>query len=105
MGVFSSPHSSKRKWKDARVAKAIAEESGLTDSQLHQAMRVQSRRKAGNVSFEDWMKRGRDLRSDCTSNFEREDDYNELKIELSKFLRPKEMEALSLRYGLQTETR
>merc|ERR1712176_431401 len=40
--------STSREWKEAQVAKAIAEEAGLTDSQLRQALRVRSRRRAGH---------------------------------------------------------
>jgi len=106
--VFSATSMRSKKWEEAKVAKALAEEAGLTHSQLRQAMRVQSRRRAGNISFEDWVQRGRDLRSDVTTNFdsvESEMDSRNLQTELSKFLRPKEIEALSLRYGLKTETK
>jgi len=104
--VFSTRSSNSERWEEAHIAKALAEEAGLTDSQLRQAMRVQSRRRAGNISFEDWVQRGRDLRSEATTNFdtaESEMDSQKLETELSKYLRPKEMEALSLRYGLKTE--
>lgn len=104
--VFSATSVRSKNWEEAKVAKALAEEAGLTHSQLRQAMRVQSRRRAGNISFEDWVQRGRDLRSEATTNFdsvESEMDSRNLKTELSKFLRPKEIEALSLRYGLKTE--
>lgn len=106
--VFSTDPSTTKKWEEAQAAKALAEEAGLSDSQLRQAMRVQSRRRAGNVSFEDWVQRGRDLRSEATTNFdtgESEMDSRKLETELSKYLRPKEMQALSLRYGLKTETK
>jgi len=104
--VFSATSMRSKNWEEAKVAKALAEEAGLTHSQLRQAMRVQSRRRAGNISFEDWVQRGRDLRSEATTNFdsvESEMDSRNLKTELSKFLRPKEIQALSLRYGLKTE--
>jgi RNA polymerase sigma factor (sigma-70 family) len=92
-------------WKDARTAKRLAEEAGLTDNNFELAMKVRSRRYTGGyVSFESWMQKGQDLQSDipmaateqALSNIESE----QLRSMLSKFLRPKEMEALSYRYGL-----
>jgi len=93
-----------KEWKEAHAAKAVAEEAGLTDSQLRQAMKVQKRRKAGQISFEDWIRRGKDLQSDvelCLHNEETMFNAKKLEDEFSKYLRPKEMEALSLRYGLK----
>ena len=93
-------------WREAQTAKALAEEAGLTDRQLREAMRISSQRKAGNVSFEDWMQRGQDLKSDVTTLFDTSVsdsstlNREKLRKQFSKFLRPKEMEALSLRYGL-----
>merc|ERR1712176_1346462 len=67
---------------------------GLTDSQLRQALRVRSRRRAGHLS------------SDVTHSLQIEEtsfDSEKLEDEFSKYLRPKEMEALSLRYGLRNK--
>ena len=102
-GVFTDD----QPWKVAQAAKILAEEAGLTDSQLREAMRVKSRRTAGSVSFEDWMQKGQDLHSDVTINSDIVNapmDSTKLRIELSKYLRPQEMEALTLRYGLEEAT-
>jgi RNA polymerase sigma factor (sigma-70 family) len=93
-------------WKEAQMAKVLAEEAGLSNNQLREAMRVQNRRKGGSISFEDWMQRGKDLSSDSTpvmSSEKRDEpvDLSQLQTEFLKFLRPQEMEALTLRYGLE----
>jgi len=92
-------------WKEAQAAKALAEEAGLTDRQVELALRVKQQR--NGVSYEAWMQKGQNMEVDLasvddstrTSSF----DTENLKSTLSKFLRPKEMEALSWRYGLTTE--
>jgi RNA polymerase primary sigma factor len=102
-GVFTDD----QPWKEAQAAKILAEEAGLTASQLREAMRVKSRRTAGSISFEDWMQKGQDLHSDVTTNSDIVNapvDSTKLRIELSKYLRPQEMEALTLRYGLEEAT-
>jgi RNA polymerase sigma factor (sigma-70 family) len=99
-GVFAN---NEQPWKEAQAAKVLAEEAGLTDRQLREAMRVKYRRVAGSVSFEDWMQRG-ELQSDVTTNSDSTAasvDSEKLRVELSKYLRPKEMEALTLRFGLE----
>lgn len=95
-------------WQEAQAAKALAEEAGLTPGQLKEAIRVKSRRTAGSISFEDWMQKGQDLHSDVVTNSDDESvgaevDATKLRFQLNKFLRPKEMKALSLRYGLEEE--
>ena len=90
-------------WKEAKAAKALVEEAGLTDKQLDQAMRIQARRNAGGyVEFESWMQKGADIESDVstvTSRYEDSDSLRGVAIEdlkktLGRYLRPKEMEAL-----------
>jgi len=96
---------SSRDWKEAQAAKALAEEAGLTDRQLREAIRIKSRR--GSISLEDWMQKGQDLQSDVSSQSSvpaASVDSEKLRDQLSKFLRPQEMEALSLRYGLVEAT-
>jgi DNA-directed RNA polymerase sigma subunit (sigma70/sigma32) len=91
-------------WKEAHAAKALAEEAGLTDRQVEQALRVKQQRKS--VSYEAWMQNGQNMEVDLSSADESTKtnslDTENLKSILSKFLRPKEMEALSWRYGLTT---
>jgi RNA polymerase sigma factor (sigma-70 family) len=105
--IVNDVFSSQQPWKDAQAAKVLAEEAGLTDTQLRQALIVKSRRRAGSVSFEDWMQNGQDLQSDVTSKMdspqEASVDSGKLRLELSKHLNNNEMEALSLRFGLDTK--
>ena len=102
------PTSSSSSWKEAPMAKALAEEAGLSDKQVLQAIRVRSRRKQGVMSFESWMQQGKDYETD-TAAFSAEPEeplvkIDDLKKTLSRFLRPREMEALSWRYGLNKST-
>ena len=104
--IFSSAS-----WREAIAAKALAEEAGLTDRQLAEAMRIRNRRNAGGyIPFETWMQKGRDLESDVTSLVTTREDSSfrsleveDLKKTLGRYLRPKEMEALFWRYGLIDE--
>lgn len=101
--VYSSTDSN---WKEAQAAKALAEEAGLTDRQLFEAMKVQQRRRSGIMSFESWMQKGIDYETDLISASQEEGvgmpstQAEDLKKTLGRFLRPKELEALSWRYGL-----
>lgn len=106
-----------RSWKEAHEAKRLAEEAGLSDRNFEEAMKVRNRRYTGGyVAFESWMQKGENLASDvpttmgavesssepegsATESLERE----HLRKTLSQFVRPKEMEALSWRYGLVNE--
>jgi RNA polymerase nonessential primary-like sigma factor len=95
-------------WEEARMAKLLAQKAGLTDKQLAEAMKARSRRYTGGyVPFDTWMQKGRDLEADTpTAHAELgipTMETEHLKQMLSKFLRPKEMEALSWRYGLVNE--
>jgi len=104
--IVNDVFSTNQPWKDAQAAKVLAEEAGLTDMQLRQAMRVKSRRLAGSISFEDWMQKGQDLQFDITTKDDAipqaSVDSLKLRLELSKHLNTNEMEALSLRFGLDT---
>jgi RNA polymerase sigma factor (sigma-70 family) len=104
-GSFTSEHDAR--WKEASAAKALAEEAGLTERQLTEAVKVKRRRRTGILSFETWMQQGRDFETDLVSLSDNEDTGRHSGIEmeylvstLSRFLRPKEMEAISWRYGL-----
>jgi DNA-directed RNA polymerase sigma subunit (sigma70/sigma32) len=60
------------------------------------------------LSFEAWMQQGQDFATDLTPVVADDNplaslETEQLKSTLSKFLRPKEMEALSWRYGLQRD--
>jgi DNA-directed RNA polymerase sigma subunit (sigma70/sigma32) len=93
-------------WKEAQAAKALAIEAGLTDRQLREALKVKQRRTNGMLSFEAWMQQGRDFETDLTPTADEtvsSIETEQLKQTLSRFLRPKEMEALSWRYGLIDE--
>ena len=94
-------------WKEAQAAKVLAEEAGVTDKQLAQALRVKERRKMGGyISYEAWMQNGKNMEVDLASAEETPSsvDSEHLTSVLSNFLRPKEMEALSWRYGLKRDT-
>lgn len=109
--LLSSVYSPSRdaNWKQAKSAKALAEQAGLTEAQLAQAIKVRERRNKGIASFESWMQKGQDLNSDTAamvmgdSSVATASNKEFLRQELSRFLRPREMEALSLRYGLLME--
>jgi RNA polymerase sigma factor (sigma-70 family) len=97
-------------WRKANVAKQLAVGAGLTDKNFEEAMKVRSRRYGGGyVAFDCWMQKGRNLGSDVP-NLERPEEgpssieTEHLRTTLSKYLRPREMEALSWRYGLVNET-
>lgn len=107
--ILSTVYASDASWREALAAKALAEEAGLTDKQLEQAMSIRNRRKAGGyVAFESWMQKGQDIESDVSTLGSREEplravEREDLKKVLGKYLRPKEMEALFWRYGLLEE--
>ena len=98
-------------WKEAKAAKALAEEAGLTDKQLTEAMRIRARRNTGGyVEFESWMQKGVDIESDVSTVTSRDEhslrgvEVEDLRKALGRYLRPKEMEALFWRYGLLDES-
>jgi RNA polymerase sigma factor (sigma-70 family) len=96
-------------WKQAHAAKKLAEEAGLSERNFEEAMKVRTRRYTGGyVAFESWMQKGEDLQSDVPTQREESGlstlETEDLRTTLSKFLRPKEIEALSWRYGLQNDS-
>ena len=120
LGVDLDSHAMSGAWKEANEAKRLAEEAGLSERHFEEAMKVRTRRYTGGyVAFESWMQKGDNMAATSdipsfgagsvaavdeldespTASFERE----QLRKTLSKFLRPKEMEALSWRYGLVNE--
>ncbi|EEC43530.1 predicted protein [Phaeodactylum tricornutum CCAP 1055/1] len=106
--LISSVYSKDASWKEAQAAKALAEEAGLTPRQVSEAIKVKARRRGGMLSFEAWMQQGQDFATDLTPVVADDNplaslETEQLKSTLSKFLRPKEMEALSWRYGLQRD--
>jgi RNA polymerase sigma factor (sigma-70 family) len=108
--ILSTVCASDASWKEAKAAKALAEEAGLTDKQLTEAMRIRRRRNAGGyVAFESWMQQGKDLESDVETVSPKYIGMSSLEVEdlkktLGRYLRPKEMEALFWRYGLMRES-
>lgn len=107
--ILSTVYAADASWKEAQAAKALAEEAGLTDKQLTEAMRIRYRRNTGGyVEFESWMQNGADLEADVSTVLGREEplrsvETDDLKKTLGRYLRPKEMEALCWRYGLLDE--
>lgn len=108
--IGSSSSGGTKAWKEAAAAKALAEAAGLTNQQLLEAMKVRERRNGGILSFESWMQLGKDYETDllaaATTNTVDTSaiDSAHMKQTLSRFLRPREMEALSWRYGLNRES-
>jgi RNA polymerase sigma factor (sigma-70 family) len=95
---------SDRRWRDAREAKELAEAAGVTRKQLEQAWRVQDRRR-NTLSFETWMEQGKDVSSVGSSASPMASaELQDLWLSLAKFLRPRELEALTWRYGLNGDT-
>jgi RNA polymerase sigma factor (sigma-70 family) len=100
---------SDRRWKEAQAAKTLAEAAGLTSKQLEQACQVQERRRS-MLSFESWRETGKDVSapaltgtdslSSMSSSMLASIELQDFKFTLGKFLRPRELEALSWRYGL-----
>ena len=111
--VFSKSPNSPR-WKAANAARRLAEEAGLSETKFEEAMTARRRRYSGGyVSFESWMqkagKNGNMLSQQHQSDenidhhrqrLETSEANEEIRTVLSRHLRPKEMEALSWRYGL-----
>jgi len=98
-------------WKEAEAAKALAAQAGISDNMLREAMRVRRRRNTGGyTSFNDsWMlhtgdpiTNGKTAISTAAAS-SGEEDMEELKRALGEFLQPRELEALSWRYGLLQE--
>ena len=90
----------------ANGSAALAEAAGLSDRQLMEAMTVRQRRLTGGyVSFESWMQKGQSMQVDLEATTESiaSPDKEKMKSTLARFLRPKEMEAISWRYGLVTQ--
>lgn len=94
-------------WKEAKAAKALAVEAGLSERQFIEAMKIRERRRTGIVSLETWMTEKKKFETNSVIG---SDDFDlfeinatHIKSTLSKFLRPKEIEALSWRYGLNHE--
>jgi RNA polymerase sigma factor (sigma-70 family) len=90
---------------DEKDLKDLAVQAGLTEKQLKLALQVSERRKGGGyVAFEPWMTGKQHTltvsNQQASESLKADSDRDQLKNALSKFLRPKEMEALSWRYGL-----
>ena len=108
-----SLHPSSSSWEEAKAARRLAEAAGISEAQLGYVLQVERRRRRGGIlSFETWMQQGKDLESDHSdasylttgSSSSSSLDLEHLRLELAKFLRPKEAEALSWRYGLKSDS-
>ena len=85
-------------WREADKAKALAvEQTGLSEAQVGIAI---DSMKNKVVSYQPWM---RDLKEAFCELDVQEENAEYLKSVLEPFLSPKEMEALSLRYGLSKQ--
>ncbi len=104
-------------WKAANAAKLLAEEAGLSEKSFEEAMVARRRRYSGGyVPFESWMQKTSRNGSAMLQRHQSDENVDhhrerfessaaneEIRTVLSKHLRPKEMEALSWRYGLLQE--
>jgi RNA polymerase sigma factor (sigma-70 family) len=93
---------SDKRWRDAREAKELAEAAGVTRKQLEQARQVQDRWRI-TLSFETWTEQGQDVSSAGSSPMGSA-ELQDLRLSLAKFLRPRELEPLACRYGLNSNT-
>lgn len=109
------------RWEAANAAKRLAEEAGLSEKHFEEAMKARRRRYSGGyVPFESWMQKSTSKKNGGAAvlSHQHQSDENadhdkhqlessnaneEIRTVLSKHLRPKEMEALSWRYGLLSE--
>jgi RNA polymerase sigma factor (sigma-70 family) len=98
-----------RKWEEAETAKRLADEAGVSLTLLKDALTVQHRRQVsqtlgGTLVLEPWMMPTITSPSSqdniYNTNIHDGEDTQYLRDTLSQFVNSKEMEALSLRYGL-----
>jgi RNA polymerase sigma factor (sigma-70 family) len=84
----------------------LAETTGLSNQMLQNAMMVRNRRRkheSSVLSYESWMQLGQHYETDLQqqpTSVEPPSSMEHIQQTLSRFLRPKEIEALSWRYGL-----
>lgn len=95
------------------MARMIADETGYSDQMVQNALMVRNRRNKYSstvLSYESWMQQGKHYETDNSDFMQQQSspltwdepipNMEHMKQTLSRFLRPKEMEALSWRYGL-----
>jgi RNA polymerase sigma factor (sigma-70 family) len=94
-------------WHEAMEAKQLAESLGVSDRHLHDAIQVQKRQ---FLSYETMVRDGQNFMDDQQQQNQQQQNDNSsavdlpyLKQALSLFLGPREVEALSWRYGLNTD--
>lgn len=87
-------------WKEAAAAKELAEAAGVSKRQLEQLIRIKNRK---ILSFETWaeIEKATVCEEELPAATMRRDHTKEA---LSKFLGPREVEAISWRYGLNSES-
>lgn len=106
LGIDLTEFTSKVAWQEAIAARKLAEASGLSTEQFEHAIRVAGRRSGGGyVQMQVYHDPGFKgvVDEPSTSGVYGEDSDNQKLIEVfSSYLKPKEMEVLGLRYGIQT---
>ena len=98
------------------MARMISDETGYSDRLVQSARMVQNRRNKYSstvLSYESWMQQGKHYETDNSQFMQQSSasltwdeptpNMEHMKQTLSRFLRPKEMEALSWRYGLNDQ--
>ena len=117
--------SNRAAWREAERARMLAEEAGLSDRQLVEAVKVRRRRRGGGYTSLESLEGGwqdvllgkkatkgnaaavtstaaASTATAVSPSGHTTDDVAEIRRVLSKHLKPKELEALSWRYGLNT---
>lgn len=100
-------------WREAREAKQLAERIGEKMEKVNNAMEVERRRRSGmvvlmgEVEQHSWMRleqAAEETTTTQTTPTQEADQRAEMRRVLRNYLKPREAEALSLRYGLTTTT-
>ena len=110
LGIDLTEFTSKVAWEEAIAARRLAEASGLTTEQFEHAIRVAERRSGGGYvqmqvyhdpGFKGVIQEG----NTSISGIDEEASDNQRILEVfSSYLKPKEMQVLGLRYGIQTSS-
>lgn len=90
-----------KSWREAAAAKELAEAAGVSDKQLQEVIKIKNRQ---ILSYETWAEIERATASHTEASImdDANSNISSTKETLSRFLGPREVEAISWRYGLNT---